>query len=183
MTTAVNGSVGKTLRKKRRTSVAIFPLSLGGSNAERLEIEAIFSPPYNAARYGVSLTASPYQADVILLYGSLTEKMAEIAYHLLTSMPLDVKLVALGSETLSASPFQNAYAVLGPLIDAANTQPPATREVETTDKVAVEKGDPETKKTKGLPLPPGLHLSGYIAGSPPDPQSILDGILEVAKEL
>lgn len=307
----------KRRKKKRGLSIAIYPLSLGGSNAERLEIEAIFAPPYNAASYGLSLTSSPYQADVILLYGSLTEKIGPLVYNLLGTLPSNVKLIALGSEALTNAPFANAYAVAGPLLDtniseqpykssadkiAANEQAitlvePNTNsldqvtesgeqtseviqaealedseisateleiddervsetaenvepESEISESAEVESEQSEIAKTdnaeeaennaevepatsqpitnesetiseaeirvidesetvaeaenkvaaaleaeilarneskakiftpqiqrKGVPLPANLHLAGYIAGSPPDPQAILDGIL------
>ena len=158
--------------RKSRLSVAIYPLSLGGSNGERLEIEAMWGPPYNAASQGLSLTTSPHQADVILLYGSLTEKLAPLVYRLLVSLPPDLKLIAVGSETLSTSPFRLAYGVVGPILEPASDVLPA-QEGEASPFA------PLITKNIGLPLPAGLHLAGYIAGSPPDPQAILNGILQI----
>jgi len=156
--------------KRSGLSVAVYPLSLGGSNAERLEIEAMWVSPYHATSQGLSLTASPYQADVILLYGSLSEKLAPLVYRLLGSLPPDVKLIAIGSETLSTSPFRLAYGVVGPLLEPVTPPTEGDEVVQSAHVIA---------KNIGLPLPPGLHLAGYIAGSPPDPQAILDGILQI----
>ncbi len=170
--TADAAAAPKNFPRRRGLSVAIYPLSLGGSNGERLEIEAMFGPPYNAASQGLSLTASPYQADVILLYGSLTEKLAPLVYRLLVSLPPDLKLIAVGSETLSTSPFRLAYGVVGPLLEPVSAVLP-------TEEDAVAAPPQIIAKNVGLLLPPGLHLAGYIAGSPPDPQAILDGILQI----
>ncbi len=147
---------GKT--RKPKLSVALFPLGLGGSNAPRLELEAIFAPPYNAARYGFTLTGSPAQADIVVLYGCGTNRTAEHVARLLATLPEEVKLVALGSETISAQPFRRGYAVSGPL----------------------EAAGPESKSK--LLLPYGRALDATIPGSPPDPQSIIDVILKLCQD-
>jgi Ni,Fe-hydrogenase III small subunit len=146
--------------KTKRLSVAIYPLNMGGSNACRLELDAIFSPPYDAAKYGISLTSSPKQADIVLLFGSATIKAVSAVNRLLAQLPEDVKLVMLGSESSSATPFKEAYGVAGPL-------------------VAEEKA--EADPFMNLVLPKGKKITAYIAGSPPDPQTIIDGILEAAR--
>ena len=128
---------------------------MGGSNASRLELEAIFTPPYNAARHGIYFTASPVQADVILLMSSGTASCAEHAMRLLAGLPEDVKLVALGSDALRAAPFAGAYAVAGPL--------------ETEG----------SRRDTELKLPTGKSISAYLVGSPPDPQAIIQAILSL----
>ncbi|MEI6044665.1 MAG: hypothetical protein WCS37_09945 [Chloroflexota bacterium] len=142
-------------------SVTIFPLNMGGSNACRLELEAIFSPPYNAAHYGITLTTSPKQADMLLLFGSATFKAAPLINRLLASLPDDTKLVLLGSESASAAPFKEAYAVVGPIR-------------------TYEEGN-SASDLERVVLPKGKKITAYIAGSPPDPQTILDGILQAAR--
>ncbi len=144
--------------KSRTRSITIFALNMGGSNACRLELDAIFTPPYNAARFGISLTNSPKQADLILLYGSATLKTAPILSRVLAELPDDVKLIALGSESNAASPFKGAYGVVGPAVTSEDALQDEER----------------------LRLPKGRKISAYIAGSPPDPQTILDGILASA---
>lgn len=144
-------------RLKKPASIFIFPLHLGGTNGSKLELDAIFTPPYNAARHGISLTSSPRQADVILLLGSATAKAAGPALELIRSLPPDVKLVLLGSDATSAAPFARAYASFGPLLAAS---------------------EDETKLVEGLPLPPGKRIAAYVAGSPPDPQAIITAILQ-----
>ncbi len=141
----------------KKLSVALFPLNLGGSNAARLELEAIFTPPYNAARYGFSLTSSPAQADIVLLMGSGTAKLAEHALRLLVSLPDEVKLVMLGSEAISGGAYAKNYGVVGPVVNA------------------------DSNSKSELTLPPGKRIAAYIAGSPPDPQSIIDAILKICE--
>jgi len=147
------------VKNKLPLSIAIFPLNMGGSNACRLELAAIFGPPYNAARYGIWLTSSPRQADLILLFGSATIKAAPIIHRLLVGLPEDVKLVALSSETASAAPFKGAYGIAGPLMPEAEEGSGPLRAV----------------------LPEGRQIVAYIAGSPPDPQTIIEGILQAAR--
>lgn len=151
-------------KRKRGASIFVFPLHLGGSNGPKLELDAIFTPPYNAARYGISLTSSPQQADVVLLLGVATAKMAELALELLANLPEDVKLVLLGSEATSAAPFAHAYAVFGPLGEYTET----------------EDNLPAPIRNGQLLLPPGRQIAAYVAGSPPDPQVIIDTILQVS---
>lgn len=143
--------------KLKKLSVALFPLNLGGSNAARLELEAIFTPPYNAARYGFSLTSSPAQADIVLIIGSGTAKIAEHALRLLATMPDEVKLVLLGSEAISGGAYRRTYGVVGPVVNS------------------------DSNSKSELKLPVGKRITAYIAGSPPDPQSIIDAILKICE--
>ena len=146
-------------RIRRSPSIFVFPLHLGGSNASSLELAAIFTPPYNAGRYGISLTSSPRQADVVLLVGSLTPKMAGPVLDLLASLPDDVKLLQIGSDATAAAPFGRSYAAFGPLKQA---------------------GEEETEG-KGFFLPPGKSITAYIAGAPPDPEVIIEAILDACR--
>ncbi len=150
-------------KKKRHGSITVFALHLGGTNGGKLELDAIWVPPYNAARYGLRLTHSPRQADVVVLLGQATAKMAGPALELLASLPDDTRLILLGSETTSAAPFAAAYATFGPLYDPTAARPDSPLAPE------------------GLPLPPGKHIAAYVAGSPPDPQVILEAILSVSR--
>jgi energy-converting hydrogenase A subunit N len=149
-------------RIRRSPSIFVFPLHMGGSNATSLELAAIFTPPYNAARYGISLTTSPLQADVVLLVGSFTPKMAGPVLDLLASLPDDVRLLQVGSDSTSAAPFARSYTAFGPLKPGA-----AAGEVE-------EEG-------KGFFLPPGKTITAYIAGAPPDPEVIIEAILDACR--
>ena len=153
-------------RLRRTASIFVFPLHLGGSNASSLELTAIFTPPYNAARYGISLTASPRQADVVLLLGSLTPKLAGPVLDLLSSLPDDVKLLQVGSDATSAAPFARSYAAYGPLKSSV---------------VGSDGPDDEANAGKGHFLPPGKVITAYIAGAPPDPEVINEAILDACR--
>lgn len=151
-------------RLRRAASIFVFPLHLGGSNAAGLEFEAIFTPPYNAAHYGISVTTSPRQADVVLLFGSLTPKMAGPVLDLLASLPDEVRLLLVGSDATSAAPFARSYAAFGPLRPAA-------------EKAAAE-AEPAGR---GLFLPSGKTITAFIAGAPPDPEVIIEAILDACR--
>ena len=90
-------------------AITVAIISLGGSNASKIEFEAIFTPPYNAALYGIKLTHSPHQADVVILAGSGTPKSLESALVLIESLAKNTRLLALGSDTASAAPFARLY--------------------------------------------------------------------------
>jgi Ni,Fe-hydrogenase III small subunit len=151
------------IRIRRSPSIFVFPLHLGGSNAASLEFGAIFTPPYNAARFGISVTASPRQADVVLLIGSLTPKMAGPVLDLLAWLPDDIRLLLVGSDASSAAPFARSYAAFGPL-------QPAPESLELEESAA-----------SGLFLPPGKTITAYIAGAPPDPEVIIEAILDAGR--
>lgn len=141
---------------------------MGGSNAASLELAAIFTPPYNAGRYGISLTSSPRQADVVLLIGSFTPRLAGPVLDLLASLPDDTKLLQVGSDATAAAPFARSYAAFGPL-------QPAAAEGEG------EEGEAGGVEGKGFFLPPGKAITAYIAGSPPDPEILIEAILDACR--
>jgi NADH-quinone oxidoreductase subunit B len=137
------------IKRKRGMSVAIFPLNLGGSNGAKIELDAIFVPPYNAGKYGITLTHSPKQADIIFLYGNGTQKTLKQALALIDSLPDEIKLVALGSDAPTTA---NAH----------------------------EKGYTVRRIGESEALPEGKKIAAYLSGSPPEPQSIINLILELA---
>ncbi len=144
--------------KTKKPSIGIFPLNLGGSNACRLEIEAMFNSAYQAGSLGINLVSSPNQADLILLFGSGTSRTAPAVYRLLDSLAPHIKLVALGPELSSGAPFKSAYGTAGPFQEALAGE--------------------ESSGSFQLVLPPEKKITLFIKGSPPGPQSIIDGILE-----
>lgn len=149
-------------------SINIFSLHLGGSNGSKIELNTIFTPPYNAARYGITLTSSPRRADVVLLSGTLTAKLAGPAFDLLQTLPAHSRLILLGSDATSGMPFGRAYAVYGPLLEAE------------ANSAASEPGTSGPQLTaSGLTLPPGRKIAGRVTGSPPDPQAIIEAIISV----
>jgi Ni,Fe-hydrogenase III small subunit len=89
--------------------------------------------------------------------GNGTVKIAEHALRLLASLPDEVKLVLLGSEAISGGAYGKNYGVVGPMVKA------------------------DSNSKSELKLPPGRKIEAYIAGSPPDPQSIIDAILKICE--
>jgi Ni,Fe-hydrogenase III small subunit len=149
-------------------SIFIFGLHLGGSNGAALELNAIFTPPYNAAKYGISLVHSPRRADVVLVTGTLTPKMAAPAYEMFKDLPQHAKIILLGSDATSGAPYAGVYGAFGPVVSATEGE----NEAEAT-----EQGQ---KSAEGLVLPPGRTIAAKVAGSPPDPLTIINAILAVA---
>jgi Ni,Fe-hydrogenase III small subunit len=171
------------IKPKRGMSVAIFPMSLGGANGAKLELDAIFVPPYNAGKYGISLTFSPKQADIIFLYGIGTQKTLEHALELLKSLPDEVKLVALGSDApTAANAREKGYTVRGLAVDYRGTEsvPTATEPASPNPENPSLDSNLENSSSIFLALPEGKKIAAYLTGAPPEPQSIINLILELA---
>ena len=105
-----------------------------------IEMIATAASRYDIARFGMELLrASPRQADLFIVAGTVTNKMAPIIRRLWEQMPDPKWVVAMGNCAVSGGPFPT-YAVL-----------------QGVDQI----------------LPVDVH----IAGCPPTPQGLLNGLL------
>ena len=68
---------------------------------------------YDMARFGFEITRnSPRQADVILVNGTITTKMAPVLQRLYNQMPDPKYVVAIGGCAISGGPFTKSYHVV-----------------------------------------------------------------------
>ena len=68
---------------------------------------------YARARFGFEITRnSPRQADVILVNGTITTKMAPVLKRLYNQMPDPKYVVAIGGCAISGGPFTKSYHVV-----------------------------------------------------------------------
>jgi len=68
---------------------------------------------YDMARFGFEITRnSPRQADVILVNGTITTKMAPVLKRLYNQMPDPKYVVAIGGCAISGGPFTKSYHVV-----------------------------------------------------------------------
>ena len=105
-----------------------------------IEMIATAAARYDIARFGMELfRASPRQADLFIVAGTVTNKMAPIIRRLWEQMADPKWVVAMGNCAVSGGPFPT-YAVL-----------------QGVDRI----------------LPVDIH----IAGCPPTPQGLLNGLL------
>jgi Ni,Fe-hydrogenase III small subunit len=94
-------------------SLALFPLDAAGCGACALELYALRASAYRLVRLGLSLVASPVQADVLLVTGSLTRAMA-VPVRRAWEAAADPKwVVAIGECAADGGPFRGSYAVIG----------------------------------------------------------------------
>ena len=78
-----------------------------------IEFMAVCAARYDIARFGFEVTRnSPRQADVILVSGTITNKMAPVLKRLYDQMADPKYVVAVGGCAVSGGPFRKSYHVV-----------------------------------------------------------------------
>lgn len=111
----------------------------GSCNGCEHELTAAAGPHYDLSRFGLSITASPRHADVLLVTGQVTRNMQAALQAAYEAMPAPRIVVALGDCALNRRVLGSGDALAGPLENL-------------------------------------LPVSVRIAGCPPTPQQIMDGL-------
>ncbi len=96
-----------------RRSAAIRHVDAGSCNACELEIQALSGPHYGLEQVGLSLTASPRHADLLMVTGPVTRHMAAALQDTFSAMPNPKKVVAIGDCACTGGIFAGSYAVVG----------------------------------------------------------------------
>src|ERR1039457_6879450 len=81
---------------RNRGSLQLRHVDAGSCNGCELEIASIFSPVYDAERFGIRLEASPRHADGLLVTGPVPRNMAGPLRKALEAVPRPPVVVALG---------------------------------------------------------------------------------------
>jgi NADH-quinone oxidoreductase subunit B len=94
-------------------SNSIWPLTFATSCCG-IEMMATGAPRHDFARFGVEVyRASPRQADVIVVAGTVVHKMAPVLKRLYDQMPDPKYVIAMGACAVSGGPFYyNSYSVV-----------------------------------------------------------------------
>jgi NADH-quinone oxidoreductase subunit B len=94
-------------------SNSIWPLTFATSCCG-IEMMAAGAPRHDFARFGVEVyRASPRQADVIVVAGTIVHKMAPVLKRLYDQMPDPKYVIAMGACAISGGPFYyNSYSVV-----------------------------------------------------------------------
>lgn len=101
------------IRGRFSRSLVIREVDAGSCNGCELEIIAMNNPIYNCERFGISFTASPRFADMLLVTGPVSHNM-EIALKRTYDATPDPKLVvAVGDCGMNGGIFGESYASLG----------------------------------------------------------------------
>lgn len=93
-------------------SNSVWPLTFATSCCG-IEFMAVGAARYDFARFGFEVTrASPRQADVIIVAGTIVHKMAPVLRRLYDQMAEPKYVIAMGGCAISGGPFKNSYHVV-----------------------------------------------------------------------
>ena len=91
---------------------SVWPLTFGLACCA-IEMIATTMARYDLARFGAEVfRPSPRQADLIIVSGTVTKKMAPMVVRLYNQMPEPKYVIAMGACAISGGPFRDGYNVL-----------------------------------------------------------------------
>ncbi|MGC8608500.1 MAG: NADH-quinone oxidoreductase subunit B family protein [Thermoplasmata archaeon] len=80
-----------------RRSFHLFPIDSGTCGSCNMEFLSIFSPQYDANRFGIFLVNTPRHADAIVVMGVMTDDMKEVLEKAYEAMPEPKLIIAMGA--------------------------------------------------------------------------------------
>lgn len=99
-----------SLPARFRHSVHVRFVDAGADGALISEVRLIDAPPYNLHRFGIFITATPRDADVLLVGGPVTEAMREPLRKAYDAMPDPKRVVAIGDDAIDGGIFGASFA-------------------------------------------------------------------------
>lgn len=102
-------------RRSGARSLAIRHVDAGSCNACEHELSATAAPQYDLQRFGLDIVASPRHADVLLVTGPVTTRMADPLRAAYEAMPEPRMVAALGNCALGCGVLGATAELAGPL--------------------------------------------------------------------
>ncbi len=99
----------------RRGSLALRHVDAGSCNGCEHELTAALNPYYDLQQYGLNIVASPRHADVLLVTGAITTRMAPALRSTYEAMPEPRLVAALGNCALGCNLLAHREDLAGPL--------------------------------------------------------------------
>ena len=103
--------------ERLRGSLQLRHVDAGSCNGCEIEIGSIFSPTYDAERFGIRLEASPRHCDGLLVTGPVTRNMAAPLRKTFDAVPQPPVVVAVGDCARDCGVFRGGYGVEGAVSD------------------------------------------------------------------
>jgi len=98
-----------------RHSLHIRVIDAGNCGACLNEIHQLSSPVYSFHRFGISITPTPREADVLMVVGPVTIAMKTALEEAYEAMPTPKRVLAVGACALSGGLFASSFSVVGPV--------------------------------------------------------------------
>ncbi|HZU06668.1 MAG TPA: NADH-quinone oxidoreductase subunit B family protein [Chloroflexota bacterium] len=103
-------SLDALLRWAQRNSLWPFPL---GTACCAIEFMAVGASRFDISRFGAEVVRfSPRQADVMIVAGTVTTKLAPVVRRIYDQMAEPKYVIAMGVCTISGGPFQGSYSTV-----------------------------------------------------------------------
>jgi Ni,Fe-hydrogenase III small subunit len=110
---ALSQRLRQTGTQKLGRSLAIRHVAAGSCNGCELELRATQNLVHDLMRYGLSFTASPRHADILLITGVAAKNMVEAVRQAREAMPDPVFVVAVGDCAVDGGVFKGSPAITG----------------------------------------------------------------------
>ncbi len=105
----------KLLPNVFKRSLWVYHMNTGSCNACDIEILATLVPRYDAERFGVKLVGTPRHADVLLVTGTVTEKIKDLVLRVYDQVPEPKLVMLIGGCGITKGVYQRSYAMAGPI--------------------------------------------------------------------
>lgn len=111
--TAPGSQIRPPLGRRFHRSLHVRYIDAGACGGCMSEVRLIDAPPYNLHRLGIFITATPREADVLLVAGPVTENMRDAVLKAYEAMPEPRRVVAMGVCALNGGVFGTSFASVG----------------------------------------------------------------------